>query len=107
MEQFEHLAHSTDEEAMWQNIKDKLTEVPEKFVPQSNTSDAPSWKSKYQYPLSGVTRNAINIKNRKTKIHLCLTIRKQLIFFRTNFQVYLLKNHWTIFHPLVYGQSQK
>ena len=64
VEHFKNLSLSADEEAMWQNIKNKLTEVRDKFVPQSNIAGTPSWKSKYQYPLSRVTRNAINVKNR-------------------------------------------
>ena len=64
VEKFKHLAANADEEAMWQNIKGKLLEVRGKFVPQSNIDAAPSWKSKYQYPLNKETRNAIKEKNR-------------------------------------------
>ena len=63
VEQFKRFAITADEEAMWSNIKGKLTEVRGKFVPQSN-STTPSWKSKYQYPLSKVTWTVIKEKNR-------------------------------------------
>ena len=49
---------------MWKNIKMKIMEVHEKFVPKRNTDDAPSWKSKYQFPLSSETRNAMKLKKR-------------------------------------------
>ena len=49
---------------MWQIIKGKLMEMRGKFVPQSNTDTAPSWNSKYQYPLSEETRDSIKAKNR-------------------------------------------
>ena len=64
VEQFKCFANTADEEMMWDNIKGKLTEVRGKFVPQSNPSTTPSWKSKYQFPVSKVTRLAIKEKNK-------------------------------------------
>lgn len=62
--QFKNLAETADEETMWENIKGKLSEVRGRFVPQNNPETSPSWKSKYQYPLSKETRDATKIKNR-------------------------------------------
>ena len=64
VKQFKRIAVSADEEELWNNIKDKLIEVRTKFVPQCNTADKPSWKSKYQYPLSSTTRDAMKCKDR-------------------------------------------
>ena len=71
VEQFKTLADSADEEAMWNNIKMKIMEVREKFIPKNNTADAPSWKSKHQYPLSSETRNAMKHKNRLYRWWIC------------------------------------
>ena len=35
-----------------------------KYKRKTNKSDAPSWKSKYQYPLSSETRDALKVKNK-------------------------------------------
>ena len=64
VEQFKRLSVTADEETMWSNIKDKLTEVRGKFVPESNSLASPSWKSKYQFPVNKVTRLAIKEKNK-------------------------------------------
>ena len=64
LEEFKSLAAKSDEELMWDNIKGKLVQLRDKFVPQKNSSTTPSWRSKNQYPLSKATRAAIKEKNR-------------------------------------------
>ena len=62
---FKSLAAKGDNvELLWRNIKERLLEMRDKFVPRKSTSSTPSWKSKNQYPLSKPTRMAIRKKNK-------------------------------------------
>ena len=54
----------TSVEEKWLNLKGKLTELAEKFVPKGKVSENPSWKIKGSFPIDANTRDAIRNKTK-------------------------------------------
>ena len=54
----------TSVEEKWLNLKGKLTELAEKFVPKGKVSENSSWKIKGNFPIDANTRDAIRNKTR-------------------------------------------
>ena len=64
MDEFKKLSLEENIDTLWNNLKKKVIDAREKFVPQKHSTNTPSWKSKNNYPLSKNTRTAIKEKNK-------------------------------------------
>ena len=85
LDEIKALAINKNIESLWKNLKHKLMEVRNKFVPKKCTPSTPSWKSKNQYPLSKITRKAIKEKNRLHRKWMSSTMEEEATKLRLDY----------------------